>query len=126
MSDLVAAMAGRWVLCGNQSVFADNGGDVGLEITTDNHWYKLFPAQGATTIRGAGFDEEGTWEALDVGDHFQVNFNVFGSGFIITAPVFASTPQAMRLNNEGVFVGNYVIDPTIAVGSARCPSNPAP
>jgi hypothetical protein len=126
MSDLVAAMVGSWLLCGQESVFANNGGDVGLEITADNHWYKLFAAQGAATIRGAGFDEEGTWAALDLGDHFQVNFNIFGSGFITTAPAFASTPRAMRLDNNGVFVGTYVVDPAVPVGTVRCASNPAP
>jgi hypothetical protein len=120
MSDVLAAMTGRWLLCGDESVFAADGGDVGLEISADNHWYKLFPAQGGATIRGAGFDEEGTWTSLDLGDHFQVNFEIFGSGTVITAPVFASTPRAMRLNNNGVFVGNYVIDPTVPTGSVRC------
>jgi len=126
MSDVLDAMTGRWLLCGDESVFAAGGGDVGLEITADNHWYKLFPAQGAATIRGAGFDEEGTWTSLDLGDHFQVNFDIFGSGTVITAPVFASTPRAMRLNNNGVFVGNYVIDSTVPTGSARCAPEPGP
>jgi hypothetical protein len=120
MSDLLAAMTGRWVLCGTESVFATDGGDVGLEITADNHWYKLFPAVGAATIPGAGFDQEGTWSALDLGDHFQVDFNIFGSGTVTTAPIFASTPRAMRLDNNGVFVGTYVIDPTVPTGSVRC------
>ena len=122
MSDLLAAMPGRWLLCGNESVFARNGGDVGLEITADNHWYKLYPAEGAATVRGAGFDQEGTWTALDLGDHIQVNFDIFGGGTIATAPVFAAMPQAMRLNNEGVFVGNYVIDPSVPAGTLRCSS----
>jgi hypothetical protein len=125
-SDLLAVMPGRWLLCGNESVFAMNGGDVGLDITPDNHWYKLFPAEGAATIRGAGFDEEGTWAAIDLGDHIQVNFEILGSGTIITAPVFASTPQSMRLDNEGVFVGNYVIDATVPTGTVRCTSAPHP
>lgn len=75
MTDLLPAMVGRWLLCGHESVFAVDGGDIGLEITADQHWYKLFTAQGAATIRGAGFDEEGTWTALDLGDHLQVNFS---------------------------------------------------
>ncbi len=124
MSDLVTAMTGRWILCGQESVFAVGGGDIGLEITADNHWYKLFPAEGAAAIRGAGWDEEGTWTALDLGDHFQVNFNISGSGTVITAPVFASTPRAMRLVNNGVYVGNYVIDPNIPTGSVRCAPQP--
>jgi hypothetical protein len=126
LPDVLAAMTGRWVLCGDESVFAADGGEVGLEITADNHWYKLFPSQGAATIRGAGFDEEGTWTSLDLGDHFQVNFDIFGSGTVTTAPVFASTPRAMRLNNNGVFVGNYVIDPTVPTGSVRCAPEPDP
>jgi len=120
VADLLATMPGRWLLCGSESVFAVNGGDVGLEITADNHWYKLFAAEGGATVRGAGFDEEGTWTAFDEGDHIQVNFDIFGSGTVITAPVFASAPRSMRLDNNGVFVGNYVIDPTIATGSVRC------
>ena len=124
MSDLVTAMTGRWILCGQESVFAVGGGDIGLEITADNHWYKLFPAEGAAAIRGAGWDEEGTWTALDLGNHFQVNFNISGSGTVITAPVFASTPRAIRLDNNGVYVGNYVIDPNIPTGSVRCASPP--
>ena len=81
-------------------------------------------AEGAAAIRGAGWDEEGTWTALDLGDHFQVNFNISGSGTVITAPVFASTPRAIRLDNNGVYVGNYVIDPNIPTGSVRCASPP--
>jgi hypothetical protein len=126
MSDLLPAMVGRWLLCGHESVFAVDGGDIGLEITADQHWYKLFTAQGAATIRGAGVDEEGTWTALDLGDHIQVNFQILGSGTVITAPVFASTPRAMSLDNNGVFVGNYVIDPTVPTGSVRCPAQPDP
>jgi hypothetical protein len=126
MSDLLATLPGRWLLCGHESVFGVDGGDVGLEITADNHWYKLFAAQGAATVRGAGSGEEGTWDALDLGDHIQVDFDILGSGGIATAPLFASTPRAMRLDNNGVFVGNYVIDPTIPMGSLRCPALPDP
>jgi hypothetical protein len=122
--DLVTAMVGRWLLCGHESAFAVDGGDVGIEITADGHWYKLFTAQGGTTIRGAGFDEEGTWTEEDLTDHFQVNFDIFGSGTVITAPVFASTPRAMRLDNNGVYVGNYVIDPSVGVGTVRCAARP--
>src|SRR5262249_15219974 len=48
------------------------------------------------------------------------------SGTVIPAPVFASTPRAMRLDNNGVFVGNYVIDPTVPVGNVRCAPLPDP
>jgi hypothetical protein len=126
MDDLAAAMIHRWILCGRESAFAVDGGDIGIDIAQDKHWYKLYLGENGSTIRGAGFDEEGTWEALDLGDHFQVNFQIFGSGTVITAPVFAAMPQAMRLDNFGVFRGNYVLDPTIPEGSVRCPPQQDP
>jgi hypothetical protein len=113
------AISGRWLLCGtHESVFGVDGGDVGLEITRDNHWYKLFPAQGGATIRGAGFDEEGTWSVIDLR---QLNLDVFGGGTVITLPVLATNPRAMRLNNNGVFQATYVIDSSVPMGTSRCP-----
>ena len=117
-AEFTAAISGRWLLCStHESVFGVDGGDIGLEITPDHHWYKLFAAQGGGTIRGAGFDEEGTWSSLDTG---QLNLDVFGSGTVITSPVLAMTPRAMRLDNNGVFRGTYVIDPSVPAGGARC------
>ena len=125
-----AAISQRWLLCGTQSVFGPSGGggDNGLEITLDGHWYKLFPAVGGSTVRGAGFNQEGTWTTPSVPQTptdpqpFQLNLEVLGGGTLITHPVFASTPPAMRLNNEGVYVGDYVLDESVPVGSVRCGS----
>ena len=122
------AIAKRWFLCGMQSIFGQNQGDIGLEISPDGVWYKLYPGPEASAVRGAGFDQEGKWEIITVssgpGDiqPYQLNFDIFGSGTIITHPAFASTPAAMRLNNNGVFVGNYVLDPSVPVGASRCPA----
>jgi hypothetical protein len=117
-------LAARWVLCGSPSVFGNGGRDIGLEIVNDGTWYKLYPGPVGSTVRGAGFDEEGKWEVISTGSPpeqpFQLNLNIFGSGTVITHPVFAATPPAMRLNNNGVFVGNYVLDPTVPVSTTRC------
>jgi hypothetical protein len=116
--EYTAAISGRWLLCStHESVFGVDGGDVGLEITPDHHWYKLFPAQGGATVRGAGFDEEGTWTSEGVN---QLNLQIFGSGTVITSPALATTPRAMRLDNNGVYRGTYVIDPSVPAGGSRC------
>jgi hypothetical protein len=124
IDEFAAAISGRWLLCSDhESVFGRDGGDVGLEIQPDAHWYKLYPAQGGGTVRGAGFDEEGTWEAINVGpasDYPQLNFDIFGGGAVITLPVLASMPRAMRLDNNGVFRATYVIDASVPTGQARC------
>jgi len=119
-----AAISQRWLLCGTQSIFSPSGRDIGLEITTDGHWYRLFLGSGGGTVRGAGFDEEGTWDTVTVGDGtqpYQLNFHIFGSGMIYTRPALAETPRAMRLNNNGVLIGNYVLDPSVPSGGNRCP-----
>jgi hypothetical protein len=122
--EFAAAVTGRWLLCSDhESVFGRDLGDVGIEITPDNHWYKLYPAQGSGVLRGAGFDEEGTWQSTGVSatnDHPQLNLNIFGGGMIFTLPDLASTPRAIRLNNEGVLEATYVIDDGIPTGDARC------
>jgi hypothetical protein len=129
---LRAAISHRWLLCGNQSVFGQSGGDNGLEITPDGHWYKLYPAVGGGTVRGAGFDEEGTWTAQLVSsvpsdpEPFELDMEIFGGGGIGAYPALASTPQAMRLNNNGVFTGNYVLDANVPVGTVRCPPSADP
>jgi hypothetical protein len=126
------AIAHRWLLCGKQSIFGQDKGDIGLEILPEGVWYKLYPGPGGSTVRGAGFDEEGKWEIIPIssgpGDiqPYQLNFNIFGSGSIYTHPVFSATPVAMRLNNNGVFVGNYLLDPSVPMGTSRCPATTDP
>jgi hypothetical protein len=119
-----AAISQRWVLCGKMSIFRTDGRDIGLEITADGHWYRLFLGPGGSTVRGAGLDEEGSWDTVTVGNEsqpFQLNFTIFGSGMIYTRPVLAVTPRAMRLDNNGVLIGNYVLDASVPTSSGRCP-----
>ena len=108
-------------MCGNhESVFGVGAGDIGLEITPDHHFYKLYAAQGGATIRGAGAGEEGTWSLVDLR---QVNFQVTGVeyGGVYTLPVLTSAPRTIYLDNNGVFRGTYVIDPSVPTGTSRCP-----
>jgi hypothetical protein len=120
-----AAISARWVLCGTESVFGKNGGDAGLEITSDGHWYKLYPAVGGGLVRGAGFDQEGTWDTVLVPQvpndpqPFQLNLYFLGGGYIVPHPALAATPRAMRLNNNGVFSATYVLL-NVPVGTVRC------
>jgi hypothetical protein len=128
MDAYTAAISGRWLLCGNhESVFGVDAGDIGVEITPDHHFYKLYAAQGGAVIRGAGAGEEGTWALLDISFDapltFQLNFEVTGVeyGGVYTHPVLTTTPRTMYLDNNGVFRGTYVIDPSVPTSAPRCP-----
>jgi hypothetical protein len=105
---LVQAMAGDWALCNTTSVFGTH--EAGFSFVADGTWYKLY-AQNGTLVRGQGFDEQGTWDTsqgCDGGCEPQLNLNIAGGGGIILFPAFATNPRKMRLDNEGVFVADYV------------------
>lgn len=111
---LTSALAGNWALCEQTSVFGTQ--EAGLSITADGNWYKLSVSGGVPTPE-TGFDNQGTWTLYDVngdsgsGQAFQLNLDIAGSGTVITFPAFTTGPHKMRLNNEGVFVADYVACP---------------
>jgi hypothetical protein len=113
MASFAEAIQGRWLSC-NGSVFCSN--EIGIEITADGRWYKLYAAGPTTLVRGAGFDETGTWSVIDTSSMnfpdawWQLNFEIYGSGFIVTHPALSTGPRHMRLNNNGVCQGDYTLD----------------
>lgn len=112
--DFVGALLGAWILCSDRSVFGTT--EAGLEFTDDGRFYKLV-ATDTGYARASGWDDAGTWTAQDASAFngpgaFQLNLDLDGGGGIGTFPAFStSQPDAMRLNNMGVFVGDYVRAP---------------
>jgi hypothetical protein len=105
-------IARTWLLCSSPSVFGSND-EMGLELVRDGSWYKLYADGEGASIRGEGFGRRGTWEVIETSmmngrPTFQVNLSVFGSGTVITTPVFTAEPTKMRMNNMGLFIGDYV------------------
>jgi hypothetical protein len=103
-------------LCETTSAFGTH--EDGMTIAADGTWHKLQVVGGVLTPE-QGFDEQGTWAIVDTSaengpaNPYQVNFTIAAGGTILTFPVFATDPRKMRLDNEGVFVADYV--------SAECP-----
>ena len=107
----VELFVGIWSLCNTPSVFGSD--DAGLEIAADGHWWKLADDLAGGLTRAEGWGNEGTWAVLDTSvmngpGHYQLNLAIDGSGTVTSQPVFATTPPKMRLNNMGVYVGDYV------------------
>jgi hypothetical protein len=108
-----SALIGRWLTC-RGSVFGSRD-EVGLEIKADGTWHKLNPESEGIVSEGRGFDREGTWKLLDLGGangpgSFQVTLEHSG-GFIYSPLVADTSPRRLRLDNNGVFSGEYAIDP---------------
>jgi hypothetical protein len=101
----------RWLLCGQTSTFGTT--EAGLDIAADGSWYKLVSGADGSIERATGFDRQGTWEIIDTSamngkPTFQLNLSIFGSGTVIVTPQFAADPLKTRLNNNGVFVADYL------------------
>jgi hypothetical protein len=109
---MVSMMTGDWALCGTTSVFGTQ--EAGFSFVADGTWYKLY-SRGGQLVRGLGVDEQGTWAIIDAsvmngpGSEPQLNLTLAGGGGIGLFPAFATNPRKMRLNNEGVYVADYVL-----------------
>jgi len=105
-------IVGSWLLCSPESTFGTKD-EQGLVLYADYRWAKLFDQGDGELVPGVGWGVEGTWESLDTSGFngpgvYQLNLNIDGSGTVITTPVLAEEPAHMRLDNNGVFVGDYV------------------
>jgi hypothetical protein len=94
---------GVWVACGSGSVFDTD--EVGLELSDDGRFYKLYVAEHGGLERGEGFDETGSWQIVETelgaaaGDYLELR--VFGSRRISAHPELLRDPAAMRLGFQG-------------------------
>jgi hypothetical protein len=101
-----ALLAGRWLSC-EGSTFATTD-DVGLDLTADGHFYKIYVDAAGNPYRGQGFNREGTYDLVAPGDSVFLELHVAGSGTVITLPTFGSNPRSVLLSNEGLWGGRYV------------------
>jgi len=99
-----------WQLCKPPSVFGSN--EAGIEITADHHWAKLGRDAAGRFVRLQGWGNQGTWQStgysMTSSPHWQLNLQIDGSGTVITEPIFAAAVPKMRLNNNGVYVADYL------------------
>lgn len=105
-------LVGRWLLCDSASVFGTTD-EVGLIIHADFTWQKLLRDEQGNLVAASAWEQSGDWESIDTSDmngpgSFQLNLHVDGSGTIYTHPVFAVEPSVMRLDNNGVFIADYL------------------
>jgi hypothetical protein len=108
----VSSIAGYWTLCGSQSVFCSNE-EVGIEITADAHWYKLYADSSGLLWRGLGWGRRGDWQVVDTSSFngagsYQLNLDIDGSGTVITHPEVAGDGSQLHLNNNGVCIADYI------------------
>ena len=113
----VAGEIGRlehaWVLCKPSSAFGTD--EAGMEIRADHRWSKLARTSDGHFTRMSGWGNEGTWQPIDTytmnGDsswRWQVSFSIDGNGGATTAPQFAVSVPKMRLDNNAVYIADYV------------------
>lgn len=85
-------LVGTWLLCTSPSVFSTTD-EVGLSISSDGTWAKVFLESGAL-VPATGFEQTGTWDVAGGGG--QINFRI-GAGGLPTHATFAKEPRKMRI-----------------------------
>jgi hypothetical protein len=109
---LVSAMVGQWMSCGGSAFCGD---EVGVELTADGAYYKLYAAGAGRVRRGSSFGQSGQWSVTDLSAMYgpgalQVGLNDTTLGGIIVHPTFTASPRTMHLDNNGVCVADYVLN----------------
>jgi hypothetical protein len=104
-SDFDEWLVGEWLACTYPTAFYSMG-EVGVEITSDAEWFKLYPDGQGGVYRSDLLYEHGFVEVLDDGDYIQLNFNTAGDTTHIFVPQLAAVPLKVRLGLG--FPGEYV------------------
>jgi hypothetical protein len=107
----VARLVGTWLGCTQTSVFGTE--EVGIQVSSSGRWAKLTENGAGRLTPLSGWGNEGSWDVVDTSTMngpgvFQVNLHIDGSGTVTSLPVFSAGAPRMHLNNEGVYVADYV------------------
>jgi hypothetical protein len=105
--ELRKLLAGQWLSC-NPTWWEQARGiknQVGIEFTSDGHWFALLRNASGAIVRGKGFDYEGTIQLIDMSSmngpgRYQVNIKINGGGTFPVHPVFSGSPRKMRMNSS--------------------------
>lgn len=93
-------LIGTWIQCAGPPLPGALVDDVGIEITADGFFFRLFATDAGELARATGLEQEGEWDILD--HPGAVNFWPTGSyGLADTALTFFPTAPEMRLDAEG-------------------------
>ena len=90
-----SVLVGTWIRCSGPSFAGDLVDDVGIEVTSDGHFYRVFELPDGSLARATGADQEGTWQFIGG----QLNWSLLGSGTAMTHPKFYTEPTMMYLEN---------------------------
>ena len=103
----VERLVGIWQLCAKPSVFGTD--EDGLEVTSDNRWFKLYRTADGSLARMTGPKDQGDWYLVDNGPgYWQLNLRFSDGSEVVTGPIFAVDVPKMRLNNNAVFIADYI------------------
>ena len=111
-----------WIRCDGGPFPGSQLDDVGLEVTADLGFHRLYDVDG-TIVRARGVFQEGVVTVLDLTDmngpgSYQVDWQFLGGGTSPEFPSFPASPDMMRLDGSGA---TYVRDLTTAPVDGEIP-----
>ena len=90
----------RWWQCSGQFVFNTEDA-VGIEFTSDGHWYLLKVDSGGAVVKGTGSSYEGTWDMYGPSSSCGIQVDIYKGGMVGSFPIFAKQPSRVNLNTGG-------------------------
>jgi hypothetical protein len=101
--ELSYRLSRRWWQCSGEFVY-NTPDAVGVEFTTDGHWYLLRLDPGGAVVRGTGASYEGTWDMYGPGSPngpCSIGVNIYKGGMLGSFPIFEKQPTKVNLNTGG-------------------------
>jgi hypothetical protein len=107
-SDLMTALARRWLYCeGDFPIGGPSSQQVGVEVTPDGNWFVLTLSPSNTIVRLSGFDFQGTIQIIDNSAAnngqaaWQVNYLHSDGSFFDELTTFQDQPSRMFVTGTG-------------------------
>lgn len=121
-----SAIVGTWIRCAGAPPFLGaTVDDIGIEVTADGRFHRLFRLPDGALARATGDRQEGTWEVVDR----QIDWNMLGSGTEIAHPTFYAEPTMLRLVEavlgETAYFERWTGDPPVTVTTTTVTTAPA-
>jgi hypothetical protein len=105
-TDFVASFVGSWLTCKSPTIFGTD--EVGIELTENGAWAKLYRDEPCGLRRGTGFDETGNWKIEYVGDGAasQLYFYIASDGWL-GGDATVALPNKLRLTTDTLLTTDY-------------------
>ncbi len=96
-------LVGTWLRCGDTPFMVGDAGPLGVALTADGRFFRVYQGSDGGLVRVEGLEQEGTWTVLASDTSYQVNLTTSGLGTATPSGLeFFESPSQVRF---GTMIG---------------------